>query len=110
MIHPLHSYRLEEPLELAQFQTAEWDPMLEWINKKYETDITSSTSIVGPQIPSSTKDIIRNHLSTRSDWALVGEYKTLVPYTHPDSLDWLHKSHALVPLWILLIGLPLRAL
>ncbi|XP_072039211.1 ATP synthase mitochondrial F1 complex assembly factor 2-like [Amphiura filiformis] len=70
-------YRLNEPVELVQFQTAEWDPMLEWINKKYDTEITSSTSIVGPQIPDSTKEMITKHLSTRSDWALVGYENTV---------------------------------
>ena len=71
----VYSFRLNDPKELVAFQTEEWDPMLNWMNERYITEITSTMSIVAPPIPESTYENLRNHLNTRSDWALVGEYR-----------------------------------
>ena len=30
-----HSYRMDEPEELAELQKAEWDPIIEWAKDRY---------------------------------------------------------------------------
>ncbi|XP_022092573.1 ATP synthase mitochondrial F1 complex assembly factor 2-like [Acanthaster planci] len=70
-------YRLRDPPELFALQTNEWDPLLEWINARYKVEVSSSTSIAGPQIPEATKETLRHHLETHSDWALIG-YENMV--------------------------------
>ncbi|XP_030841010.1 ATP synthase mitochondrial F1 complex assembly factor 2, partial [Strongylocentrotus purpuratus] len=76
MLHFLETdticYRLEDPPELVAMQDEKWEPMLDWINKKYEVDINSTTSITGPVIPQETYRNLEHHLETHSDWALVG--------------------------------------
>nr|XP_054763343.1 ATP synthase mitochondrial F1 complex assembly factor 2-like [Lytechinus pictus] len=76
MLHFLETdtlcYRLEDPPELVAMQDERWEPMLEWINKRYEVDIHSTTSISGPVIPQETYKTLQHHLETHTDWALVG--------------------------------------
>ncbi|XP_053550962.1 ATP synthase mitochondrial F1 complex assembly factor 2 [Bombina bombina] len=65
-------YRVEEPPPLVALQKNEWDPVLEWAEKRYDVVIGSSTSIVGPTIPAQTKDVFRRHLESYNLWALLG--------------------------------------
>ncbi|KAK2103499.1 ATP synthase mitochondrial F1 complex assembly factor 2 [Saguinus oedipus] len=44
-------YRVEEPETFLELQRNEWDPIIEWAEKRYGTEISSSTSIMGPSIP-----------------------------------------------------------
>lgn len=65
-------YRVEEPSALVELQKNEWDPVLDWIEKRYNVVIGSSCNIMGPQIPEETKDTFRQHLGSYNFWALTG--------------------------------------
>ncbi|XP_047921288.1 ATP synthase mitochondrial F1 complex assembly factor 2 isoform X1 [Anser cygnoides] len=66
------SYRVEEPAALAELQKNEWDPIVAWAEKRYNVAIGSSTSIMGPNIPASTRDTFISHLASYNMWALQG--------------------------------------
>ncbi|KAL8175337.1 UNVERIFIED_CONTAM: ATP synthase mitochondrial F1 complex assembly factor 2 [Gekko kuhli] len=63
-------YRVEEPPALVELQKNEWDPVIAWAEKRYNVSIGSSTSILGPSIPQSTKDTFIGHLASYNTWAL----------------------------------------
>ncbi|XP_048348963.1 ATP synthase mitochondrial F1 complex assembly factor 2 [Sphaerodactylus townsendi] len=65
-------YRVEEPPALVELQKNEWDPVIAWAEKRYNVTIGSSTSIMGPSIPQSTKDTFASHLASYNTWALHG--------------------------------------
>ncbi|XP_077172880.1 ATP synthase mitochondrial F1 complex assembly factor 2 [Paroedura picta] len=65
-------YRVEEPPALVELQKNEWDPVIAWAEKRYNVAIGSSTSILGPSIPQSTKDTFVSHLASYNAWALHG--------------------------------------
>ncbi|XP_034049513.1 ATP synthase mitochondrial F1 complex assembly factor 2 [Thalassophryne amazonica] len=65
-------YRVDEPQSLVELQNSEWDPVLKWIESRYNVTIGSSSSIVGPEIPAETKDTFRQHLNSYNSWALTG--------------------------------------
>ncbi|XP_042293759.1 ATP synthase mitochondrial F1 complex assembly factor 2 [Sceloporus undulatus] len=65
-------YRVEEPPALVELQKNEWDPVIEWAEKRYNVVIGSSTSIMGPSIPQSTRDVFVSHLASYNFWALQG--------------------------------------
>ncbi|OXB68768.1 UNVERIFIED_CONTAM: hypothetical protein H355_015114 [Colinus virginianus] len=65
-------YRVEEPAALAELQKKEWDPIVTWAEKRYNVAIGSSTSIMGPNIPASTRDTFISHLASYNMWALQG--------------------------------------
>ncbi|XP_061455349.1 ATP synthase mitochondrial F1 complex assembly factor 2 [Rhineura floridana] len=65
-------YRVEEPPALVELQQNEWDPIIEWAEKRYDVTIGSSTSIMGPSIPQTTKDTFSSHLASYNSWALQG--------------------------------------
>ncbi|XP_062967046.1 ATP synthase mitochondrial F1 complex assembly factor 2 isoform X2 [Cynocephalus volans] len=65
-------YRVEEPETLVELQKNEWDPIIEWAEKRYGVDIGSSTSIMGPSIPAKTREVLVSHLASYNMWALQG--------------------------------------
>ncbi|KAK7113819.1 ATP synthase mitochondrial F1 complex assembly factor 2-like [Littorina saxatilis] len=65
-------YRMEEPDELQELQTAEWEPILQWARDRYQISVESTYDIAPPLITNDSKDIIRRHLMAYSDWALLG--------------------------------------
>ncbi|XP_063337578.1 ATP synthase mitochondrial F1 complex assembly factor 2 [Pelmatolapia mariae] len=65
-------YRVDEPHGLVELQKNEWDPVLQWIEKRYNVTIGSSASILGPEIPEATKDTLRQHLKSYNFWSLTG--------------------------------------
>ncbi|KAE8578797.1 hypothetical protein XENTR_v10023777 [Xenopus tropicalis] len=65
-------YRVEEPPGLVELQRNEWDPVIEWAEKRYNVVIGSSTSIQGPIIPTETKDVFSRHLASYNSWGLLG--------------------------------------
>ncbi|XP_044538676.1 ATP synthase mitochondrial F1 complex assembly factor 2-like [Gracilinanus agilis] len=65
-------YRVEEPETLVELQKNEWDPIIEWAEKRYDVKLGSSTNIMGPDIPAKTKDIFISHLASYNMWALQG--------------------------------------
>nr|KAF6398666.1 ATP synthase mitochondrial F1 complex assembly factor 2 [Molossus molossus] len=66
------SYRVEEPETLVELQKNEWDPILEWAERRFGVEIGSSTSILGPSIPARTREVLASHLASYSTWALQG--------------------------------------
>ncbi|KAF6092406.1 ATP synthase mitochondrial F1 complex assembly factor 2 [Phyllostomus discolor] len=65
-------YRVEEPETLVELQKNEWDPIITWAEKRYGVEIGSSTSIMGPNIPDRTREVLVSHLASYSMWALQG--------------------------------------
>uniref|UniRef100_A0A8C0X3W9 ATP synthase mitochondrial F1 complex assembly factor 2 n=1 Tax=Castor canadensis TaxID=51338 RepID=A0A8C0X3W9_CASCN len=65
-------YRVEEPETLVELQKNEWDPIIEWAEKRYGVEIGSSTSIMGPNIPTKTREVFISHLASYNMWALQG--------------------------------------
>ncbi|XP_069502489.1 ATP synthase mitochondrial F1 complex assembly factor 2 [Ambystoma mexicanum] len=65
-------YRVDEPQTLVELQKNEWDPMLDWAQKRFNVSIGSSTSILGPKIPAETKDTFVKHLASYNTWGLIG--------------------------------------
>lgn len=57
---------------MAELQKKEWDPIVAWAEKRYNVAIGSSTSIMGPNIPASTRDTFISHLASYNMWALQG--------------------------------------
>lgn len=65
-------YRVEEPETLVELQKNEWDPIIEWAEKRYNVEIGSSTSIMGPSIPARTREVLTSHLASYNMWGLHG--------------------------------------
>ncbi|TSK14652.1 ATP synthase mitochondrial F1 complex assembly factor 2 [Bagarius yarrelli] len=65
-------YRVEDPPGLVELQKNEWDPVMDWIEKRYNVVIGSSSSIMGPQIPEETKETFCQHLQSYTLWSLTG--------------------------------------
>ncbi|XP_028821324.1 ATP synthase mitochondrial F1 complex assembly factor 2 [Denticeps clupeoides] len=65
-------YRVEEPPGLVELQKNEWDPVMAWIEKRYNVVIGSSSDIMGPSIPEETKETFRQHLLSYNFWSLTG--------------------------------------
>ncbi|XP_005092520.1 ATP synthase mitochondrial F1 complex assembly factor 2 [Aplysia californica] len=65
-------YRLTEPPELEKMEREQWDPILQWAADRYGLEITPTCSIAPPIVSDESKEIIRRHLLSYSDWALFG--------------------------------------
>ncbi|XP_044160663.1 ATP synthase mitochondrial F1 complex assembly factor 2 [Bufo gargarizans] len=65
-------YRVEDPPALVELQTNEWDSVLKWAENRYDVEISSSTSIMGPVIPDHTKQVFHRHLASHNSWSLLG--------------------------------------
>lgn len=65
-------YRVDEPLGLVELQKNEWDPVLDWIENRYDVTIGSSSNILGPEIPEATYNKFRQHLNSYNFWSLTG--------------------------------------
>ncbi|XP_056627547.1 ATP synthase mitochondrial F1 complex assembly factor 2 [Triplophysa dalaica] len=65
-------YRVDEPPGLVELQKNEWDPVLNWIEQRYNVVIGSSSSIMGPKIPEETKETFHQHLNSYNFWSLTG--------------------------------------
>lgn len=61
----------EEP-NLFQLQTEQWDPLIEWFNKRYETELTKTTDITPPVFPQGAKMQIASYLKSHSLTTLHG--------------------------------------
>uniref|UniRef100_A0A8C7F8E4 ATP synthase mitochondrial F1 complex assembly factor 2 n=1 Tax=Oncorhynchus kisutch TaxID=8019 RepID=A0A8C7F8E4_ONCKI len=73
IIHVYNCTEIEtEPPSLVELQNNEWDPVLNWIEDRYNVVIGSSTSILGPEIPQATMDTFRQHLGSYNFWSLTG--------------------------------------
>lgn len=67
------SYRLEEPEDLLRLQESEWDPVVRWIEDRYDIKVPHTTGIASsPDLPRDTRKKLERHLQHHSDWALFG--------------------------------------
>ncbi|GFS15103.1 ATP synthase mitochondrial F1 complex assembly factor 2 [Elysia marginata] len=65
-------YRLTEPPELEQLEREKWDPIIDWAAQRYGLEITPTCSISPPIVSEESRNILRRHLLSYSDWALFG--------------------------------------
>lgn len=65
-------YRVEEPSGLVDLQKNEWDPVLKWIEDRYNVVVGQSSNILGPEIPEATKTTFHQHLCSFNFWSLTG--------------------------------------
>lgn len=64
--------------DMLKMQAKEWDPILEWFNKKFEVDIKPCPGLFGADIPPATRDTIRRYLLSYDVWAANGEAAEVV--------------------------------
>jgi ATP synthase F1 complex assembly factor 2 len=57
---------------LYQLQTEHWDPVLEWFNKRYSTELAKTDDISPPVFPANAKMQIGNYLMSHSLTTLHG--------------------------------------
>ena len=57
---------------LYQLQIEQWDPLIEWFNKRYSTELEKTTDISPPVLPSGAKMQIANYLKSHSLSSLHG--------------------------------------
>lgn len=55
---------------MYKFQCAEWDPMIDWFNERYETDVVKSRDIQQPFMSEKAKMIMSRHLLSYNEDAL----------------------------------------
>ncbi|KAH9503992.1 ATP synthase mitochondrial F1 complex assembly factor 2 [Bulinus truncatus] len=76
IIHSLETdtvcYRLTEPTELEKLQQEKWDPIIVWAVKRHGLEITPTCSMAPPLVSPESKEIVRRHLLSYSDWGLFG--------------------------------------
>ncbi|XP_050728869.1 ATP synthase mitochondrial F1 complex assembly factor 2-like [Eriocheir sinensis] len=65
-------YREENTEDMLKLQAKEWDPILEWFNKKFEVDIKPCPGLFGADIPAATRDTVRRYLLSYNVWAANG--------------------------------------
>jgi len=65
-------FRQDEPPELAELLTQEWEPVLQWFCKRYDVNVTSTSSISAPPIFPETKVNLTRHLLSYDFWTLTG--------------------------------------
>lgn len=65
-------YRQDEPVELAELQRQEWDPVLEWFCKRYDVTVNPTSGISGLIVSSKSRDVLARHLLSYNFWSLTG--------------------------------------
>lgn len=60
--------------ELYEFQCTEWDPIIDWFNNRYETDIQKCRNIYANEMKPGTQMKISKHLMSHNISALHGIY------------------------------------
>lgn len=58
--------------DLYQLQKENWDPILEWFNKRYSTELAKTDDISPPVFPANAKMQIANYLTSHNLTALHG--------------------------------------
>ncbi|CRL01275.1 CLUMA_CG014299, isoform A [Clunio marinus] len=62
----------EAEADLYKLQTDQWDPIIEWFNKRYDTDLKKTVNISPPVFPSGAKMQIAKYLQSHDMTALHG--------------------------------------
>lgn len=58
--------------ELYKVQCAEWDPIINWFNERYQVDIEKSCDITQPKISAKTRMNISKHFLSYDEAAMQG--------------------------------------
>ncbi|KAL9956936.1 hypothetical protein ACROYT_G038500 [Oculina patagonica] len=64
----------DEPEELVNLQKKEWEPIMQWFNKRYAVSVEPSHGLitVTVAIPSDAKERLKTHLTPLDTWSLTG--------------------------------------
>jgi ATP synthase F1 complex assembly factor 2 len=65
-------YRQGEPESLVAMQRKEWDPVLEWFNGRFGTDVQASLSLQPPSLPPPSFSSLSLFLCQLNHWTLEG--------------------------------------
>lgn len=65
-------FSIQDVEDLYKVQCAEWDPIIEWFNERYGTDIQKSCDITQPKISAKTRMNISKHLLSYNDTSMHG--------------------------------------
>ncbi|KAK8725760.1 hypothetical protein OTU49_010466 [Cherax quadricarinatus] len=65
-------YRDNGMEDFTAMQAKEWDPVLDWFNRRFETDLKPCDGILVVDIPESTRETIRRYLLSYDIWAVNG--------------------------------------
>lgn len=68
----LFSFILQDVEDLYKLECAEWDPIIEWFNERYEVDIQKSCDIQQPKVSAKTRMNISKHLLSYNDASMHG--------------------------------------
>ncbi|XP_045214684.2 ATP synthase mitochondrial F1 complex assembly factor 2-like [Mercenaria mercenaria] len=67
------SYRVTEPEALYALQNKEWDPVIQWVENRYEIEVPVAESIMSsPDLAPDTVHKLTRHMQSQNDWALFG--------------------------------------
>lgn len=61
-----------EPEGLKELQQKMWTPVIDWTNGYFGTKLEPSESLIGPEIPTDSRDRFERYLATYDFWRLMG--------------------------------------
>lgn len=64
----------ESDKDLCELQCKQWDPLIDWFNRRYETDLLKTGKITLPQISERDKSIVRKYLQSNDEHVLHGRF------------------------------------
>jgi hypothetical protein len=62
----------QDDKKLEELQIQEWDPVIEWFNKRYDTELTKTTTFDAPQVGDKTRMHVSRYLMSYNDEAIHG--------------------------------------
>ncbi|XP_055381971.1 ATP synthase mitochondrial F1 complex assembly factor 2 [Condylostylus longicornis] len=65
-------FQSEDEKDLKKLQKKEWDPIIEWFNKRYDTDLQKTTDFSSPKMSADDKMKISKYLNSYNDEILHG--------------------------------------
>lgn len=68
----LQHFSQQDNDELYQLQQQEWDPIIEWFNKRFGADVKKTRDINDPAVSDATKSAISKHLMSYNFAAVHG--------------------------------------
>lgn len=67
---------MKDSEELYKVQVQEWDPIIEWFNKRYQTQILKTRFIDRPEFSDNDISTLRKHLLSYNFSSLIGKIYT----------------------------------
>lgn len=59
---------------MYKLQEKEWDPIINWFQKRFQVNLSKSLSIEGPTVDEETKNTLQKHLLSYNFDSLIGSY------------------------------------